>query len=148
MNPAISEILRANQSFYDAFSSANLVKMRAVWADTTEVVCIHPGWSPLTSIDEVMSSWDTIFRAQESFEISPVGEEVRIAGSMAFVICGESVNGEQATLVATNVFYKSEHGWKLLHHHASPVLGEDAYDALTSDENDTNAAEPGDPILH
>ena len=148
MNPAISEILRANQSFYDAFSSSNLVKMRGVWADTTEVVCIHPGWSPLTGIDEVMGSWDTIFRAQERFEISPVGEEVRIAGSMAFVICGESVNDEPATLVATNVFYKSEHGWKLLHHHASPVLGEEAYDKLNSDEDKTGGADPGDPILH
>ena len=70
MNPAISEILRANQSFYDAFSSANLVKMRAIWADTAEVVCIHPGWSPLTGIDEVMSSWDTIFRAQRALRLA------------------------------------------------------------------------------
>ena len=145
MNPAITEILRANHSFYEAFSSSNLVKMRAVWADTEEVVCIHPGWSPLTGIDEVMSSWDSIFRAQDGFEITAVGEEVRIAGSMAFVICGERVNGEQATLVATNVFYKSDHGWKLLHHHASPVLGEEAYDNLTSEEDEPTKDEP---ILH
>ena len=46
MNPAIKQILSINQDFYTAFSSANLVKMRAVWADTEEVVCIHPGWSP------------------------------------------------------------------------------------------------------
>ena len=145
MNPAITEILRINTSFYEAFSSANLVRMRGVWADTEEVVCIHPGWSPLTGIDEVMSSWDSIFRAQEAFEISAVGEEVRIAGSIAFVVCGESVNGEPATLVATNIFFKSEHGWKLLHHHASPVLGEEAYDALTSETDDSDNDEP---ILH
>lgn len=143
MNPAIKEILTVNQGFYEAFSSANLVKMRAVWDDTEEVVCIHPGWSPLTGIDEVMGSWDTIFRAQEGFKLSPVGEEVRIAGSLAFVICGESVNGEEATLVATNIFYKSDHGWKLLHHHASPVLSEDAYDSLTEEETASD-----DPMLH
>mgnify|MGYP001381993415 FL=1 len=80
MNPAIKQILSINQDFYTAFSSANLVKMRTVWADTEEVVCIHPGWSPLTGIEEVMASWEQIFLSQERFEISPVGEEVRIRG--------------------------------------------------------------------
>ena len=61
MNPAIKQILSINQDFYTAFSSANLVKMRAVWSDTEEVVCIHPGWSPLTGIEEVMASWEQIF---------------------------------------------------------------------------------------
>ena len=145
MNPTIKQILTANQDFYSAFLSSNLVKMRAVWADTEEVVCIHPGWSPLTGIEEVMASWEQIFRAQERFEISPVGEEVRIAGSLAFVICGEGVNQEEPTLIATNIFFKSNHGWKLLHHHASPVLSEGSFDALLEDEDDRPSEED---LLH
>ena len=86
-----------------------------------------------------------IFLAQERFEISPVGEEVRIAGSIAFVICGESVNDEEPTLIATNIALQVEPWLEALHHHASPVLSEGSFDALIEDEDDTPS---DDHLLH
>ena len=142
MKSVVSDILRVNQEFYEAFSSSNLVMMRSVWADSSDIVCIHPGWSALRGLEDVMASWDTIFRAQEQFEIRSVGEEVRVSESLAFVICGESVNREEPALIATNIFKRTEYGWKLMHHHASPILSNDSFDALieeevTEDEDDT-----------
>ena len=145
MKAIVNDILRVNQEFYEAFSSSNLVMMRSVWADSNEIVCIHPGWSPLSGLESVMASWDTIFRAQEQFEIRAVGVDVRISDSLAFVICGESVNREEATLIATNTFRRTEYGWKLLHHHASPILSDESFDSLISEDI---AESEDDSLLH
>lgn len=53
--------------------------------------------------------------------------EVTVEGDVAWVVCVETIssvweegmNGGRAT--ATNIFYRTDAGWKLVHHHASPV---------------------------
>ena len=39
--------LAANEAFYDAFNQKDPSLMDAVWADSPEVTCIHPGWNLL-----------------------------------------------------------------------------------------------------
>jgi ketosteroid isomerase-like protein len=64
---------------------------------------------------------------------------VRVTGDVAVVTCGENMlTGMPATesdpvpglaggrAVATNVFRRSDSGWRLLVHHASPVLSREA----------------------
>jgi ketosteroid isomerase-like protein len=54
--------------------------------------------------------------------------EVSVQGETAVVTCNENVLtsadvGENASVVATNVFVRRRDGWRLLVHHGSPVLG-------------------------
>ena len=42
-----AEVLFANDAFYNAFISRDIVALETVWATNAQVVCIHPGWPPL-----------------------------------------------------------------------------------------------------
>jgi len=53
---------------------------------------------------------------------------VTVVGDSAVVTCTENVLtsadvGENASVVATNVFVRRPDGWRLQVHHGSPVLG-------------------------
>ena len=39
-----AEVLFANDAFYNAFISRDIVALETVWATNAQVVCIHPGW--------------------------------------------------------------------------------------------------------
>ena len=41
-------------------------------------------------------------------------------GNVAIVLCEEELAGGH--LAATNVFIKEDGSWRLIHHHASPIL--------------------------
>ncbi|HXZ95937.1 MAG TPA: nuclear transport factor 2 family protein, partial [Burkholderiales bacterium] len=47
----------AEAAFYEAFESADLDAMMAVWAEDEEVVCVHPSGPRLTGIAQVRESW-------------------------------------------------------------------------------------------
>ena len=42
-----AEVLFANDAFYNAFISRDIVALETLWASNAQVVCIHPGWPPL-----------------------------------------------------------------------------------------------------
>ena len=110
--------LFANDAFYQAFQTRDLAAMDALWARQHRVACIHPGWSALTSRQEVMESWQAIFANPEAPDISCRGAEAFVADSQSFVVCYE-VFGE-GLLVATNIFVPEDGLWKMVHHQAGP----------------------------
>ena len=55
-----AEVLFANDAFYNAFISRDIVALETVWATNAQVVCIHPGWPPLYGREAVMRSWTDI----------------------------------------------------------------------------------------
>jgi len=122
MSEIKKDILQANMDFYEAFCERDLEAMRDIWAANDNVACIHPGWGLLEGWKDVMHSWEGIFENPTTPGIRSVGETVFQQGGYAFVVCGESVNGEEPSLVATNIFEESTRGWKLIHHHVSPIL--------------------------
>ena len=67
-------VLGANAEFYSAFSVRSLSRMESLWADSEDVVCIHPGSAPIYSREQVISSWADIFQspvpANANFEAS------------------------------------------------------------------------------
>lgn len=113
--PDIDDILKANRCFYDAFSTANVAAMEDIWSTQKTITCIHPGWPPLCTRDEVLSSWSNILSTQAVF-VGVSNEEVRILGDTAYVICHEHL--EPGTLIATNIFSREDHRWRLIHHQA------------------------------
>ena len=114
------EILAANQRFYEAFSRADLGAMDDLWAREAPVSCVHPGWSALVERDEIMLSWRAILEGDAPGEIEYGAAEAHSSEDMAYVVCSETIG--EAQLVATNIFVREQGAWKLVHHHAGPVV--------------------------
>jgi ketosteroid isomerase-like protein len=114
-------VLAANAAFYRAFAERDVTAMDALWARTTAVACIHPGWQVLNGREAVMAGWRAILGGVPPL-IRCSEEIARVAGSAAFVVCTESLDA--GDLVATNVFVQEAGGWKLAHHHAGPVASD------------------------
>jgi SnoaL-like domain len=43
-------------------------------------------------------------------------------GDAAYVVCFESEPGEEPVLVATNIFVREDGRFRLVHHHAGPLM--------------------------
>jgi ketosteroid isomerase-like protein len=123
------EVAEANARFYRAFETLDLAEMDAVWLHAEHARCVHPGWPLLSGWDAVRASWETIFAntAEMSFTLSNV--EVVTASELAWVTCTENILSEVrgrvtvTSVLATNLFEREHDGWRLVHHHASHVLG-------------------------
>jgi len=125
----LAEAEEANSRFYRAFETLDLAEMATVWAHTERVQCVHPGWPLITGWTAVRDSWETIFvnTTEMRFTIS----DVRVAGGpdVAWVTCTENILSQVAgrvsvtSLLATNIFERLPGGWRMVHHHASHVLG-------------------------
>ena len=122
MSTIETDVLAANQAFYMAFNQRNVVAKEALWADREDIACIHPGWGALRGKEHVFGSWGAILGSLESPQIIGTNETVHVTGTTAFVLCDEAVDGEVPQLVATNIFVQIEGTWKLMHHHASPII--------------------------
>ena len=131
-NAAVEE---ANVAFYAAFEAMDIERMRQLWDDADDTVCVHPGWPALQGGSRIMRSWAVIFANTAYIQFFLTETEVLVADDIAVVRCGENIMtapdepGGDARVVATNIFRRRADGWRLWLHHASPVLG-----AGTSDE--------------
>ena len=54
-------VLSANAAFYDAFQSCDVAKMKAVWSDSDDVTCVHPGHPRFQARILVLNSWRALF---------------------------------------------------------------------------------------
>ena len=117
---AEAEIAAANESFYAAFAGGDVGAMDVVWARAHPVTCIHPGWNVLSGREAVMESWEAILSNPEQPRIVAGGAQVQVLGEVAIVTCRELVAGNP--LAATNIFVREDGRWRMVHHHAGPVL--------------------------
>lgn len=121
-----AEILFANERFYTAFAGGDAAAMDALWSEAGPVVCLHPGWEPLTLREAVMESWRAILDAPPPVrclapDVLPLGEEA------AAVICWEAIGEDH--LIATNIFRLEDGAWRIAHHQAGPTRGGPSEDA-------------------
>ena len=119
------DVLATNEAFYDAHERRDLNAMSEVWDHTDEVVCTHPGWPILRTWPLVEESWRRIFEGagRNQFIITNV---VAMGGrDVVWVTLDENLMQEAATgtVAATNVFIRTDLGWRIVLHHGSPVMG-------------------------
>ncbi len=125
----IEEVTKANEAFYDAFESLDVVKMDRVWAQQDYVTCIHPGWTLRSGWPQVRDSWVLIFNNTFSMEFELSDLQIQVAGDVAWVICVENITSRQGEtlqetrVLATNLYERIGDEWKMIHHHGSPVMG-------------------------
>jgi uncharacterized protein (TIGR02246 family) len=116
----------AEAAFYEAFTSADLEMMMAVWADDDDIYCVHPGGARIIGVEQVRESWRQIFASGQTLRFQ-LREQQRVQGSMLSVhsvyehitVAGEPRT--RAPVVATNVYARTERGWRMMAHHASPA---------------------------
>jgi ketosteroid isomerase-like protein len=110
----------ANLEFYRAFTARDLKGMDRIWARNAMVLCTHPGWLPLAGRAAVMASWHNILANPEAPAVMCHDDVAFLYGEIALVLCEEELSGGH--LAATNVFIKEDGAWRILHHHASPIM--------------------------
>ncbi len=112
-------VLFANEAFYRAFADADFSDMCRIWATgRDDISVIHPGAAPISGRERVLETWQAIFEGAAGVDIAFSDAEARIYGDVAIVMCSELVHGHG--LSATNVFCRTDEGWRIVHHQAGP----------------------------
>ena len=125
----LSEVEDANLRFYRAFETLDLAQMDAVWLHTERAQCVHPGWPLIVGWGAIRDSWETIFANTTEMRFTISDTRVTGGADVAWVTCTENILADVqgrvsvTSLLATNVFELAPDGWRLVHHHASHVLG-------------------------
>jgi ketosteroid isomerase-like protein len=116
----------AEAAFYEAFGKNDLDAMMAVWADDDDVYCVHPGGPRICGIENVRESWRRLFtngqtlafqlRARHEihgmmYAVHTVYEHITVAGQ------GPARN----PILATNIYLRTEQGWRMVAHHGAPA---------------------------
>ena len=130
--PEHDAVEAANAAFYQAFEGADLDAMQDLWLDDPETLCVHPGALPVRGTPAINRSWALIMANTPYIQFFLTDVEVSVWDRSASVTCTENVlTGNESTgldafggakAVATNVFVRTDGGWRLWIHHASPVL--------------------------
>ncbi len=115
----------ANAQFYEALEQADLESMEDVWVKTEDAVCAHPGRTPLKGWEEVWASWEAILSSGGNPQIILTEEEITRRGSVAWVTAVENMisGGHTGAATALNIFEHDGQRWRMVVHHAAPVLG-------------------------
>jgi|SRR5579859_1333890 len=114
----------AETAFYEAFERADAAAMMAVWAESDDIVCVHPGGPRLVGFEAVRESWARIFaggsrlrvRTTESREFG--GQTLAVHAVIELVAAPEE-NSPVTQVLATNVYELTENGWRMVVHHAA-----------------------------
>ena len=114
-------------AFYDAISRADIDALMALWADDDDILCIHPGAARLVGHAAIRASWESVFE-RGGVHIRP--RQPLITQNLMTAIHNiiEEINhadGEhqEIHIVATNIYLKTPHGWRIAVHHASVAPG-------------------------
>jgi uncharacterized protein (TIGR02246 family) len=119
----------SNAELYGAFESGDIDRMAALWDDVEDVTCVHPGWPLLRGRSSVLRSWSLIMANTSYIQFFLTDVAATVLGDTAVVTCTENIltsvepdaSGDSRA-VATNVFRRRDGRWRLVVHHASPVL--------------------------
>ncbi len=116
----------AEAAFYEALEKADLEAMMAVWADDDDIVCVHPGGIRLTGMAQVREAGRQIFAGGQTLRFRLRHQQsingMTLAVHSAYeqiAVAGESQ--PRPPVIATNIYMRTERGWRMVVHHASPA---------------------------
>jgi ketosteroid isomerase-like protein len=123
----VAHVKRANERFYRAFESLDIQLMSAVWVHAERARCVHPGWELLEGWQTICQSWQAIFANTAYMHFVLTDVSVQVYDQVAWVTCTENLRDAPDTMqvsriLATNVYEHVDDDWRIVHHHASPIL--------------------------
>jgi uncharacterized protein (TIGR02246 family) len=132
----------AEAAFYEALTKGDLEAMMSVWADDDDIYCVHPNGARISGVEKVRESWRQIFSSGQTLRFQ-LREQQHVQGMMLSVhsvyeyvtVAGET--RPRGPVIATNVYLRTERGWRMAAHHASPAPA-----TATADPEPRRAAAP------
>ncbi len=111
--------------FYEALQRGDIEALMGVWSDDEDIVCVHPGGPRIVGAAAIRATFDSIF-ANGPINVHP--EKLRTVNTghcavhnlMERVDISTDEGPNTAWVIATNVYIKTDQGWRLVAHHASP----------------------------
>ena len=115
----------AERAFYDALETNDLDALMESWAPGEDIVCVHPMGPALNGRAAVRDSWKAICRSGQQLRFNVVDVQYEESADLAVHVVREEITmGKEkprfAIMVATKVYRRSDNGWHLVLHHASP----------------------------
>jgi ketosteroid isomerase-like protein len=117
--------------FYEALASADLALLMSLWSDDDDVACVHPGGPRVAGHAAVRASFEALFangaiavRAHRVRRVESAGCSIHHVTERVDIRTAEGPR--TAWVLATNVYFKTAQGWRLVLHHASPGTPDDA----------------------
>jgi uncharacterized protein (TIGR02246 family) len=116
----------AEAAFYEAFEKGDLDAMMGVWADDDEIVCVHPGGPRLAGVEEVREAWRQIFAGNQTLRFrlrqqQTLNGMTLVVHSVYEQITVANEARARQPVIATNIYMRTENGWRMVVHHASPA---------------------------
>ena len=127
MSDELESLRRANDRFYRTLEELDLGAMEELWLHEGWVRCVHPGWDVVVGWEAVRQSWARIFANTAWLRVTATDVELARFGEIGVVACAENITTQSdeevgvAVAQATNLYRHTAHGWRLIHHHASPA---------------------------
>lgn len=114
-------VIAANDAFYRAFATKDLVAMDELWARQAACATVHPLGELVLGREWVMETWELIFADPNQPRVVMGDPHVALQSSdVAYVTCREFAAGN--ALVSTNLFVLEDGAWRIVHHHSSPIV--------------------------
>ena len=120
--------------FYEALQAGDITRLMAVWADDDDIVCVLPGGSRVVGPHAIRSSFEAVFaNGGVPVQLERVRRLVHGGAAVHHLLVRVDVNTDEgvqtAWVIVTNVYLKTDQGWRLAAHHASPGTDRELLDA-------------------
>ena len=114
----------AENAFYDAFERGDIAAMMSVWAESDDIVCIHPSGPRLVGFEAVRDSWAQIFSGGSQLRVRTTERRSYDGQGLAVhnvieLVAPPGAEQRVTSVFATNVYVLGETGWRLAVHHAN-----------------------------
>ena len=116
-------------AFYEALQAGDIEQLMACWADEDDIVCVHPGGPRLVGAAAIRAAFEGMFAngavhayPERLRKVESLGAAIHNVLERVGLVTAEGT--QRAWVVATNVYFKTAQGWRLVAHHASPGRSE------------------------
>ena len=116
-------------AFYEALQAGDIEQLMACWADEDDIVCVHPGGPRLVGAAAIRAAVEAMFASgavrahpERLRKVESLGAALHNVLERVDLVTAEGT--QHAWVVATNVYFKTAQGWRLVAHHASPGRSE------------------------
>ena len=112
-------------AFYEALQRGDIDLLMSCWADEDDIVCVHPGGPRLVGAAAIRAAFEAMFAGgavraypERTRKVESLGAAIHNVLERVDLVTAEGT--QRAWVVASNVYFKTAQGWRLVAHHASP----------------------------
>lgn len=122
-------------AFYEAMQQGDIERLMSLWADDEDIACVHPGGPRLVGHVAIRAAFEAVFSGggvhvtlAQVRSVEGPGCEVHHVLERVQAVMPEGL--QTAYVLASNVYLRTAHGWRLALHHASPGQPDDMQDMI------------------